>query len=223
MAEFKVFASRQAAAAALAEKIGAALAAALARRDSASLVVSGGASPLAAYQALRRHDLPWHRVTILPSDERLVPLDHPHSNAGMLRRELLQEAAAAATLLPLAAADGSTAVVRLGQFGRPLDLVLLGMGDDGHTASLFPNAPDIAGALDSREDLLVQQPPHLQTARVSLTPNLLLDAREIVLLFFGSGKRAVYARALGTGATAQLPIRFVLRQQLVPVVTYWAR
>lgn len=228
MTEFKVFDSKEAVSVALADHIAGRLETAVAQRGEASIVVSGGTSPLATLQALRQHRLPWQKVTVVPSDERLVPPDHADSNERMLRRELMQEEAATAKLLSLSGAatpaDMQLASLnaQLGKLARPLDIVLLGMGNDGHTASLFPNSPGIASALSSADFCVVQEPAHLEVARLSLTPALLLDAREIVLLFFGSGKRAVYERAVAGGKVVEMPIRFVLQQRITPVSIFWA-
>lgn len=228
MVEFRIFDSRAAASAALAEHISESLATAVAERGSASFVVSGGTSPLATFRALRQHILPWQKVTIVPSDERLVPVDQEESNEGMIRRELMQQEAAAAQLLSLAG-DVDPGDVRLlnlnshlDSLDRPLDVVMLGMGDDGHTASLFPNSPNISKALSTSDYCVVQRPPHSKVARLSLTPALLLDARKIVLLFFGLDKRAVYRLAIGDGRVEMLPVRFLLHQQKTPVSVYWA-
>ncbi len=226
--EFKTFDSIDAASVALARHIAGRLESAVARRGEATMIVSGGASPLATYRALRRHKLPWNKVTIVPSDERLVPPDHGDSNEGMVRRELMQEEAAAATLISLAGAINPEDIqlaslnVQLGDLARPLDIVLLGMGDDGHTASLFPDSTDIADALNSTDYCVLQRPAHLEAARLSLTPALLLDAREIVLLFFGDGKRAVFQRAVAGGEVEEMPVRFVLQQQGAPLNVFWA-
>ena len=228
MIEFKIFDSKEAASVALAEHIAGRLESAVAKRGEATMIASGGTSPLATFLALRRHKLPWNKVTIVPGDERLVPPDHGDSNEGMVRRELMQEEAAAATLISLAGVKNpedmqlASLNARLAMLTRPLDIVLLGMGDDGHTASLFPDSPDIANALHSPDCCVLQQPAHLEAARLSLTPALLLDAREIVLLFFGAGKRAAYQRAVAGGDVEEMPVRFLLRQKVTPVSVYWA-
>ncbi len=223
-----VFESKEAASVALAGHIAGRLESAVAKRGEATMIASGGASPLATFRALRRQRLPWHKVTVVPSDERLVPPDHEDSNEGMLRRELMQEKAAAAKLLSLAGAINPEDIqlaslnARLAKLTRPLDIVLLGMGDDGHSASLFPDSPDIADALNSPDYCVLQRPAHLEAARLSLTPALLLDAREIVLLFFGAGKRAAYQRAVAGGDVEKMPVRFLLQQKVTPVSVYWA-
>ena len=224
----RIFDSREAASTALADHIAGILKTAITKRGNASLVVSGGTSPLATFHALHQQLLPWHNVTIVPSDERLVPVDHADSNEGMIRRELMQGEAKTAQLLSLAG-DGVPGNERLAKLNSqlesihgPLDIVVLGMGNDGHTASLFPNSADIDYALSTSNRCIVQHPGHLKTARLTLTPALLLDSREIVLLFFGIEKLAVYDRALASGSNKELPVRFVLHQKVTPVSVFWA-
>ncbi|MEO0616824.1 MAG: 6-phosphogluconolactonase [Pseudomonadota bacterium] len=222
------FDTRERAAIALADAIAAQLDAAITARGQATLVASGGSSPLAAFRALSARDIDWSKVTVLPSDERWVPETHDASNGGMLDRELRRNAAARAQRVSLFAEglEGDEAVAaidaRLKALPRPFDVVLLGMGGDGHTASLFPDDPDIETQLASRDDVVFARPPSQGVARLSLTPRALLDARHIALLFFGQDKAAVFAQASAGGELAELPVRVVLRQQIVPVTTYHA-
>jgi 6-phosphogluconolactonase len=212
----------------LADDICAALAAGLDAHGRASLVVCGGSSPLGVFRELAGRELDWGRVTVLPGDERWVPETHADSNAGMIRRELLQGRAGAATFVSLYEPDAEPAAAiaridaRVEAVPRPFDYVLLGMGDDGHTASLFPDSPDIDAALSASTSCVVQTVPRLAAPRISLTPHALLDSRQIGLLFFGGEKAAVFAAASGPGDLAQYPVRAVLRQQIVPVTTYHA-
>jgi 6-phosphogluconolactonase len=218
------FATRDDAAAALAAEVCETLTEALAARGRATLVVSGGTSPVGFFHRLRRLPLSWERITVIPSDERVVALQHPDRNESMIRRELLQGTAAAARLRGLLPASGST--VNLPQLAETLpasfDAVVLGMGADGHTASLFPGSPELETALHSAEPLALLNVPQLGARRVSLTPSALLTGRRIDLLFFGEEKRAVYAAAIAGNDPVEYPVRSVLRQSVVPVRAFWA-
>jgi 6-phosphogluconolactonase len=222
------FRSRTDAIEALAMKLADTLRAAVAANGFGSLVVSGGKSPFGLFHLLRGIELPWSLVTIIPSDERWVPLDDDASNEGMLRRELLQGPVAAARLISLyrsgklpAQAIGDIAA-GLARVERPFDFVVLGMGTDGHTASLFPSSPDIDCALRSGEQAVVQDVPRLSEARVSLTTRALLDAGEIGFLMFGEAKLAALNRASQAGPASVYPVRAILHQRGVPVTIYWA-
>ena len=212
-ATFRSFETRAEAARALANELAGVLAAALERRGSATLVVSGGTSPVEMFHHLREQPIDWANVTVVPSDERDVPPDHPDSNERMIRRELLQGPAAAARLVGL---------IPPGEIPERFHAVVLGMGSDGHTASLFPGSPDLPAALDSSDPLHRLTVPGLKVERVSLTPAALLSSRRIDLLFFGDEKRAVFEEATRPGDVAEFPVRAVLDQDRVPVTAFWA-
>ena len=137
----------------LADITAARLRAAVSARGAASLVVSGGRTPAPMFRALRACELPWERVTVTLADERWVPADAADSNERMVRAELLQGAAAAARFVglvnaaPTPEAGRAATDAALRAIPRPFDVVMLGMGNDGHTASLFPDAPALAAAL----------------------------------------------------------------------------
>lgn len=209
----KIYDSRDSASQALAQSLAGTLRAAIEEKGEASLVVSGGSSPVRMFHCLREIDLPWDKVTVVPSDERDVPLDHPDRNEAMIARELLQGQAAAARLCSLLPAD---------ELPERFDAVVLGMGDDGHTASLFPDSPKIKKALKSDKDIYRLYVPSKGMERITLTPQALLRSGRIDLLFFGPDKREVFRWAREGNKVRAMPVRFVLKQDKVPVSVYWA-
>ena len=216
-------------AATLAAAIAADLSAALVRRPAASLVVSGGRTPAPMLAQLATHTLAWSRVQVTLADERWVGLEDAASNERLVRATLLQGPAARARLVgmkndaPSAATGSAAAWAAIGAMPQPFDVVVLGMGDDGHTASLFPGSAELAAGLDvtAPPGCLAVQPPAAPHARLSLNLAALLRARRIYVQISGEGKRRVYERALEAGPVAQMPIRAILRQPGVPVEVYW--
>lgn len=203
---------------------------AVAARGAASLAVSGGRTPMALFTQLANEVLPWNKVAITLVDERWVDVTDVASNERMVRASLLQSHAAAAHFFGLknAAAtpeEGSEWCWRsLAKVRRPFDVVLLGMGDDGHTASLFPDGEALRQAIsiDSPAACVATLSPVAPTPRLSLNVSALLDSRRIVLLLQGETKWAVYQRARAIGPAEEMPIRAVLQQQLVPVDVFWS-
>jgi 6-phosphogluconolactonase len=222
------FSSPSEAAAALADAVSASLAAALAARERASLVVSGGRSPIGFFQCLREATIDWSRVVVTLADERWVPPTHPDSNARLVAVHLLQGAAAAARFVPLwngaptPAAAIAERTAALAELPRPFDALVLGMGEDGHTASLFPAAAGLAAALDShgKAQLVAIDPPAAPHPRLSLTLAALLDSRRIHLPLGGAAKHAVYRRAKADCDPLRLPVAAVLCQSGTPVTVY---
>lgn len=215
----------------LVEAIAAALAADLAQEGRALLAVSGGRSPIPLFQALAQALIDWPRVTLTLVDERFVPPDHADSNAALVRAHLLQGKAAAARFLPLVddpqdlAGCVSRANAQQRALAQPFSAVLLGMGDDGHTASLFPGAAELAAGLDlgNTQHYLAVSPPHAAHQRISLTLAALLQSRCLLLSIAGEAKRAVYAQASAPPPSPLLPISFVIQQTQTAFDAYWTR
>lgn len=227
MAELTQYSSRSDAARQLAASIAERLRSAIAERGEASLVVCGGSSPKELFEFLSAEKLAWSRVTVVPSDERWVPVDDEQSNERLVRETLLVGPAAEARFVGLYRSTDTPGDAvdmlagALADVPRPLDVVLLGMGDDGHTASLFPHAPDIQACLDSQAPCVAPTvgPP----ARLSLTLAYLTDAHSIDLLIFGDDKRRVFEQANAAGPVAELPVRGVLHLERPVAQAHWAQ
>ncbi|MFZ2998379.1 6-phosphogluconolactonase [Sphingobium sp.] len=217
------FIDAEGAAANLAARIADVLAAAIATRGAAAIALSGGRSPKPVLAALALTPLDWDKVVVTLVDERWVAPDHADSNERLLRETLLTGAAAAARFVPMknAAADayaGQAAVEEaFTTLPWPLDIVLLGMGEDGHTASLFPQAKELADGLSSQARTIAVTPPAAPHQRLSLTASAILSARHIFLQIGGDAKKTVYDRALSDGPIEELPIRLALKQSATPV------
>lgn len=218
----------QAAPAAIAAHVADALRAAIAARGQASLAVSGGKSPIPMFEALREQALDWAKVTVVLVDERVVPRDHADSNTALVAQHLLQGRAATARFLPFFGerpaqfnaevldALVSDAEQRLAALPWPLDVAVLGMGEDAHTASLFPGAPGYARAIATDHRLAWVVPDTAPHARLTFTLNALLASRELLLGIAGEAKLTAYRRAAQARDEA-LPISLVLHQTQTPV------
>jgi len=230
MANFVEFSGALALTQNFAGKIADALREGITANGKASLVVSGGRTPVDLFTLLARQELDWSKVVITLADERWVSPDNSASNEKTVRNNLLQGPALAATFIGLkndAASpfEGASATeVALQQLPRPIDVVILGMGDDGHTASLFPGAANLAEALDldSGRTCLGMTPLPAPLDRITLTLPVLLDSRNIYLYLNGEAKRDVYERAEKGTDVNEMPVRAVLNQQQTPVSVYWS-
>lgn len=225
-------ASKAAFVAAAAEDIAHRLGEAIDEQGSALLALAGGKTPEPVYRRLASLALPWAEVTATLTDERFVPPASELSNAGFLAHTLFTGAARASAFAPLwseaatveAAADAADQ--RLAALGEPFDLVVLGMGDDGHTASLFPHTPELVAGLDSTSSRkVIAVAPHApapKEPRLSLTMSAILNARAILILITGEAKLQVLQTALSGEDAHAIPIRAVLRQSRTPVVIHWS-
>jgi 6-phosphogluconolactonase len=222
------FPSRLLASRAAARQITAAIERSLVNASETAVIVSGGSTPEHCYEILANTALPWDKVNILPSDERCVPVDHEASNEGMLRRSLMTNRATHATLVSiydqgLPPEDQCGALCeKLNSLPLPFSTSLLGMGADGHFASLFADWEGLNEGLDpdtERRCMLVSTAASPQS-RITLTMSTLLQSREILLLFFGDTKREVYEQA--KLPESDYPLSGLLQQQRTPVRVIWA-
>jgi 6-phosphogluconolactonase len=215
---------------ALAAQIAASLTAAVGARGLASLLVSGGRSPVRLFEILRTLPLAWDHVCVALADERWVAAEDPASNERLVRDVLLKDRAAPARFLglkngaPTPDLGAVSAWETFARVPRPFDSVILGMGDDGHTASLFPGSPNLPGALNASAaagcvGMWSPTEPH---ARLSLNLTALLDSRRIVVLITGESKRRAYEAACAAGPVQDMPVRAVLRQSRTPVEVMWS-
>lgn len=219
----------------LASRIATGLKATLSQRGQAGLIVSGGSTPLALFKRLAQADIAWNNVVITLADERLVNETDADSNARLVRSHLLQGHARDARFISLIdqnlppeniCADTNK---RLCAFPWPSDFTILGMGHDGHTASLFPGADALEKALDktaSHDKAIMLEPKPLPVEapyqRITLTLPTLLKSNAIILMIQGPTKRYIYETALSGSSVADMPVRGILYQDKVPVETHWA-
>ena len=191
------------------------------------LAVSGGRSPIALFEAMAQQKLDWPNVTISLVDERLVPPLHADSNAALVRRHLLQHAAAA-RFLPLVGeqTDVSDPAAALAEaeaaFPTP-DIAVLGMGADGHTASLFPQAPQLAESVspECRSKLVHTSPVTAAHERISMSLNALAAVPQLLLSIQGADKRAVLEQASAMPSNER-PISLLLHRANVHCQVYYA-
>ncbi|WP_024279929.1 6-phosphogluconolactonase [Xanthobacter sp. 126] len=200
----------------------------IARDGTASLAVSGGRTPVAFFEILSGAPIDWSRVTVTLVDERWGPETSDRSNAALVRHHLLKGPAAAARFVPLYTGaatpeDGlAEATGRVAALPSPFAAVVLGMGDDGHTASFFPGAETLAAAIDpaTPEILAAVRADAAGEPRITFTLPRLVSADALVLHIEGMTKRAVLERACAGGPVEELPIRSVLRGR-APLDVMW--
>ncbi|WP_439107634.1 6-phosphogluconolactonase [Congregibacter sp.] len=198
-------------------------------RGKASLVLSGGSTPKGFFQVMAGKELDWSKVTVSLADDRWVPPTHEDSNDRLVQENLLQGPASAAHFIPLVNEDEHprSAVKAisgdLADLGT-VDIMILGMGGDGHFASLFPDSDTLEAGLDlhSGNTLTAVDPPVAPHARMSMTLPRLFDSRHLLLHLVGSDKRAVLNEAVAEKDATRLPIAAVMASESPTPQVYWA-
>lgn len=220
------FDTRDAASAAAAARIAGLLNSQLDRDAAATFVVSGGKTPARCFEYLSGYEMAWKNVQAILTDERWVPPGHADSNERLVREKLLQDKASAGRILSLYQGDLSVDErcdsLQTELKGKRFAVAMVGMGADGHFASLFPDADSLKTSLKPQNRLFyipvrTSASPH---PRISMTLGALLQSDEILLLVFGEKKLAVFENA--KAGDTNYPIAALLNQQVVPVSLYWA-
>ena len=214
---------------AVAGDVGFIIESAIEARNASLVALPGGQHVAPIYAKLAARQLPWKRVTIIPTDERLVPMDDERSNVRAIAKAFLPSGA---RVIPIAAdipdhrLAGNSADARLQDLPWPPDLVWLGVGEDGHTASIF-SGPDLQSALDApkaRRAVGVMpdpMPEDAPVARVTLTRASILSARTILITVTGQETRELLEQAIADGQSSKLPIGRVLAEVDQPIDIHW--
>jgi 6-phosphogluconolactonase len=216
---------------AVADEIGHLIESALEARDEAFIALPGGKTPIPIFERLAAKEIDWDRVTIIPTDDRVVPITDPLSNAATIAHHFLPKGARVLPIVAKETADyhtaGEAANAQLADLKWPPDLVWLGVGTDGHTASIFqgPDFEEAIGGPRRRRAIGVMPdplPPEAPVPRVTLSRAAILSARMVMLTLSGFEKRAMVERALKDGPSSEAPIGRVLADARGPVEIHWS-
>ncbi len=199
----------------------------LEQKGKASLVVSGGRTPVSLFEVLSTQELDWSKVTITLADERWVNEDHSDSNANLVKSHLLVNKAASATFVSLKTAgdnpysEESAVASQLESVAQPFTVTILGMGEDGHTASLFPCSEELSKGIDlnNQASCLAVTPTTAPHKRMSLTLNAIVQSENVFLHLTGENKKTVLHKAI---ADTNQPKPIVSVVNNADVTLYWA-
>lgn len=229
-ADFLLFTSAKALANDLATRIRDVLAEAIQKRNQGCLIVSGGTTPIELFKALSHTDLEWHQIMVGLVDERWINVIDVDSNEYLVRSFLLKDMAARARFIGMKTEAGTAVAaekpcaIRYRKIPKPFDIVILGMGTDGHTASWFPDADRLATAVDpcTGKICVGLRPAGDAYDRMTLALPMILNTRRIIIHIEGEDKRQTYEKAAAGGSCPVMPIRYILGQKEVPVTVFWA-
>lgn len=219
-AELIAFSSRDAMAARVADLVEASLLSTPSNEGRGELAVSGGSTPKAMYENLATRPLPWSKLRVTLVDERWVSIEHPRSNEAFVREAFGKADGAQILGLYTGASSPARGVEQSAQTlnarRRPFDAVILGMGDDGHTASWFPKAEGLDAALSGEKRVCAvtarkSDVTGEEVERMTLTLSAIKDARVIILMIAGASKRLAFEQALEDGPVEEMPVRAILR------------
>lgn len=229
MYQLNEFNSRDALDVALADKIAQQLENAVKQKGKASIAVSGGSTPKGLFKVLSAKDLPWENITITLADERWVPMDSKDSNTKLVHENLLQDQAAQAKFFHIKQGEELTEEVladlnlAANSSLLPFDVLILGMGEDGHTASLFPCSEQIThGLADDCDALLKVEPTTAPHTRISFSFQALKKSASIILHICGASKKEVMEQALAEEHISKMPIKAFLQDPEVNTEVFWA-
>lgn len=216
---------------AVAGDIGFIIESAIDARGAAVIALAGGKTPLPIYEKLAKAKIDWKRVTIVPGDDRMVPLGDPLSNVTAIGKIFIPKGARVIPLISATVADykaaGRAADAILQDLHWPLDLCLLGIGNDGHAASIFPG-PDYDEALNGpkeRRALGVMPeplPPEAPVARVTLSRAAIVSSKAIMIAITGAAKKEVLEAAIEQGASSPYPAGRILAEVELPIDIHWS-
>ncbi len=216
---------------ALAENISQILQSAITLRGKASIAVSGGSTPKGFFKVLSNKAIDWKKVTITLADERWVDISDDASNTRLVHENLLQNKASAAKFFHLKQGENlceeTLADLNLAAKNTllPLDVVILGMGEDGHTASLFPCSEQISYGLDitNNNSLMKVEPKTAPHQRITFSFAALKQSKNVFLHLCGDNKKQVLDKALSTNDIFEMPIRAFLQGDGIDTQVYWAK
>ncbi|MCW8832699.1 MAG: 6-phosphogluconolactonase [Colwellia sp.] len=224
------FDSREQLDSALAEEVSSILQSAIALTGKASIAVSGGSTPKGFFKALSEKDLDWKKITITLADERWVDINSNDSNTRLVHENLLQNKASAAKFFHLKQGERlcDETLVDLNLAANnallPLDVLILGMGEDGHTASLFPCSEEINQGLatENKDALMKVQPKTAPHQRITFTFSSLSQSKNTFLHISGNSKKQVLDKALSDDDIVEMPVRAFLQNDDINTQVYWA-